>query len=142
MAKKMHIPMWKRMGFKGPLRFSSTRPRLYSIWSNMCTRAKGTPGFRRDRHYKYYAHVTICEEWRKFETFYDWSMEHGYSDDRSIDRIDGSKGYTPDNCRWATRSEQNKNRNYTESFREAARRNMAKARAALKAMREARKARR
>ena len=142
MAKKMHIPMWKRMGFKGPLRFSSTRPRLYSIWANMCYRAKGTPVFRRRRDYKYYAHVTICEEWRKFETFYDWSVEHGYKDDRSIDRIDGSKGYTPDNCRWATRSEQNKNRRMTEAWRESYLRNLAKGRTVLKAMREARKARR
>ena len=105
----------------------------------MCTRAKCPQCYRRDRHYKYYAHVTMCDEWRKFEPFYFWAILTGYSDDRSIDRKDWRKGYTPDNCRWATRSEQNKNRHYTEAFREACRRNWAKGRAAKKAKREARR---
>lgn len=37
-------------------------------------------------------------------------MKHAPTDDHSIDRIDNSKGYAIDNCRWATIKEQQSNR--------------------------------
>ena len=80
--------------------------------------------------------VGVCEEWRYFPNFYRWAMAHGYRDDLSIDRIDNERGYSPDNCRWATRSEQNKNRRMTEKWHAAIRRNVALARAALAKRRE------
>ena len=42
-------------------------------------------------------------------TFCKWALENGYKDDLSIDRIDGCKGYFPDNCRWANAKEQGRN---------------------------------
>ena len=145
MAKKMYLPPWKRMGFPTPLQIVVNGKhvcpyRIHRIWKSMRKRVKCPPYFRRDRHYKYYAHVTMCDEWRDFEAFWFWAILTGYNDDLSIDRKDWRKGYTPDNCRWATLSEQSKNRHYTDAFREASRRNVAKARAVQKAMREARKA--
>ena len=142
MAKKMKLPKWKRLGLPTPLQIRVNGKnicpyRVHRIWKSMRRRVKRPPSYRRDRHYKYYAHVTMCDEWSKFETFYFWAKSHGYSDDLTIDRKDGSKGYTPDNCRWATYSEQNKNRHYTEAFREACRRNWAKGRAVLWAKRRA-----
>ena len=57
----------------------------------------------------------MCDEWKDdFQKFYSWSMAHGYSDDLSIDRIDGTKGYSPDNCRWADIYTQNQNRTFTK----------------------------
>jgi AraC-like DNA-binding protein len=37
-------------------------------------------------------------------------MSNGYADDLTLDRIDTDKGYSPDNCRWATMQEQQNNR--------------------------------
>lgn len=55
--------------------------------------------------------ITVCAEWlHDFTAFQKWSMAHGYADDLSIDRIDNDRGYSPDNCRWATDDEQRHNK--------------------------------
>lgn len=52
--------------------------------------------------------VTVCERWHDFRNFlYDMGERPA---GKSIDRIDGAKGYEPGNCRWATRAQQNANR--------------------------------
>jgi hypothetical protein len=60
--------------------------------------------------------ITVCEEWlNSFEPFYKWAMSHGYKDNLTLDRINGDGNYEPSNCRWATYSEQNKNRKFRKS---------------------------
>ena len=51
------------------------------------------------------------KEWHEsYESFREWSLKNGYSDDLTIDRIDGKQGYYPDNCRWSDWVEQANNR--------------------------------
>lgn len=64
--------------------------------------------------------IKICQEWRSdFSKFRDWANQNGYADNLSIDRIDSNKGYRPNNCRWATATQQanNINRNHIIEYK-------------------------
>jgi hypothetical protein len=72
---------------------------ISSIFRGMLSRCYN----EEDKTYRFYGAkgVTICDEWvnapNKFE---DWALSNGYSAGLTIDRIDESLGYFPDNCRW------------------------------------------
>ena len=83
--------------------------RLYRIWLNMKNRCNNPKTWA----YSFYGGlgITVCPEWNdSVESFYEWSMSHGYSDELTLDRIDCSKGYYPDNCRWVDRKVQGENK--------------------------------
>lgn len=80
----------------------------YVIWFGMkarCYNPKST-------HYKDYGGrgIAMCDEWKEsFEAFYR-DMGPRPSPDHTVDRKDNDKGYSKDNCRWATWAEQGRNR--------------------------------
>ena len=81
--------------------FSGTR--LYTVWKQMKKRCYN----QHDPVYKHYGAlgVTVCDEWRNsFPAFRAWMLEHGYDEnakrgDCTLDRIDPSGNYCPQNCR-------------------------------------------
>ncbi len=86
--------------------------RIYGIWANMKYRcSNGKDEICRDYYDK---GIRVCDEWIKFEPFFKWSLENGYAEHLTIDRIYGKGNYTPENCRWATYTEQNLNRTSTK----------------------------
>ena len=56
--------------------------------------------------------ITICDEWlgeNGYINFKKWALSHGYNEKLTLDRIDVNGNYEPSNCRWITKTEQNKN---------------------------------
>ena len=88
-------------------KYSHTK--LYGIWESIKSRCCNP----KVRGYKSYGGrgITVCDEWHKsFLAFRKWALANGYQEGLQIDRIDNNEGYSPSNCRFVTRKEQNRNK--------------------------------
>jgi hypothetical protein len=86
-----------------------SRTKIYKQWHDIKERCFN----KRMKAYKNYGGrgITICAEWKSnFQTFYDWTIQNGYKQGLSIDRINNNGNYEPCNCKWSTRKEQGANR--------------------------------
>lgn len=83
--------------------------RMYNIWVGLKGRCNNPNDPRYDRYGG--RGISVCDEWNtSFQSFYDWAINNGYSDDLTIDRIDNDGNYEPTNCKWSTNKEQCNNR--------------------------------
>ena len=64
------------------------------------------------QYYRYGASgISVCEDWHSFDLFCLWAINNGFRFGLTIDRFPNQSGnYTPENCRWATIVEQNRNK--------------------------------
>ena len=83
-----------------------SRSKEYRTWITMRQRCENPNA---EGYEKYGAKgIKVCERWASYENFKS-DMGECPTPRHTIDRIDGDKGYEPENCRWATYAEQNRN---------------------------------
>lgn len=85
-------------------------PEFY-VWASMIERCNNP----KNKNYNSYGGrgISICDRWNKsFEKFFE-DMGERPTEKHSLDRIDNNKGYSKQNCRWATQRQQSLNRRTT-----------------------------
>ena len=98
MAKKSHGKAHNKAEGRG-------QASIYKIWSNMLQRC-GNPNNTRYADYGGRG-ITVCERWKTFENFFADVGDR--PSNLTLDRIDNDRGYQPDNVRWVTRADNNRN---------------------------------
>lgn len=100
---------------------------IHRTWDTMLMRCYNK---NRVQYYLYGGRgIKVCDDWlgsnpKGFSNFYDWAMNNGYKEEKlpngrnkwTLDRIDSDKDYCPENCRWVTNAEQQRNKRINKEF--------------------------
>lgn len=79
-------------------------------WRNIIRRCYD----KNHKSYSYYSKFGVCDRWKDFMLFYN-DMYNDFEENLQIDRIDGNKGYSKENCRWVTAEKNAINRKTTKN---------------------------
>jgi len=93
---------------------------LYKVWGGIIQRCYNP----KHNKYKNYGGrgIKVCDEWKEdFKAFYDFAMAHGWKKGLEIDRINNDGDYEPNNCRFVSHAENNRNRRNNKLTKEKVR---------------------
>lgn len=95
------------MANKGSFKHGMSGSKLHYIWKGMRQRCLNPNN--KDYHNYGMRGISISNEWMEFLGFYKWSVQSGYKDGLTIERIDVNDGYFPHNCKWIENKKQARN---------------------------------
>lgn len=85
---------------------------VYTVWRQMKARCANP---NNSRYHRYGGRgIKVCTRWQEFDNFFT-DMGH-VPEGMTLDRIDVDGDYAPDNCRWASRVEQQNNMSTNRLF--------------------------
>ena len=100
------LPMMFIPGHNGGPRHKMSSSRTYASWKNMKRRCKNKTVAMWDRYGG--RGISYCDRWEVFENFLeDMGIRPA---GHSLDRVDPDGNYEPNNCRWASRDQQENNK--------------------------------
>lgn len=111
-TKGINIMSWpKKIGkevatFRHGHNCRGKRSTEYEIWAGLKSRCLN----KKNKLYPYYGGrgIKVCSRWLDFNNFIS---DMGFRPkDKTLDRIDNSMGYNKENCRWASKAEQSRNK--------------------------------
>lgn len=103
---KTHPPSYKH---------GSKYNRLRKCWNDMISRCNNKNNIAYHRYGG--KGIKVIKTWLNFENFKKWALDNGYTNILTLDRINNDKGYCPNNCRWASYIEQNRNKRNNRRYK-------------------------
>ena len=105
LAKRIENEM-KLLTTSQKLRHGLSGHKLYKVWCDMINR---TSNINYSKFHNYGGRgITVCDRWMDISNFIE-DMYPTYKDGLAVDRVDVNGNYEPSNCRWSTRTTQNRN---------------------------------
>lgn len=108
------LPPSKKNNNRKGERHGDRYTKLWKEWNTILWRCNP----KNKRHHVWYSDngIKVCDEWMSYLAFKKWALNNGFEEHLTIDRIDSTKNYCPENCRWLTQADNVRNIKFSKAW--------------------------